>query len=105
MTCRNPEQAEEAQRQGADYVAVGAVFASPTKPSAPVVGLETLRQVRARVSLPICAIGGIGGEKVAQVLRAGADFVAVVSALSQADQPREAAAMLVRASDAVRPQG
>lgn len=104
-TCRNAEQAEEAQRQGADYVGLGAIFPSPTKPSAPVIGLETLKQVRTAVSLPICAIGGIHAENLADVLLAGADFVALISAISEADEPGKAAALLMRLCEALSSQG
>jgi thiamine-phosphate pyrophosphorylase len=99
ITCRNPEQAENAQRLGADYIGVGAIFPSPTKPSAPVIGLETLRQVREKVMIPICAIGGIGIDNITEVFRAGADFVAVVSAISQAEEPTKAAKSLVQLSE------
>ena len=94
-TCRTAEQAAQAQSSGADYVALGAVFPSPTKPEAPVVGLERLREVRAAVSLPICAIGGITVANAAEVFQVGADFVAVISLLAEAEDPVWAAAGLV----------
>jgi len=95
-TCRTPESAEEAQGQGADYVSVGAMFPSLTKPSVPVVGLERLGQIKGRVQVPVCAIGGINAANLREVLRAGADFVAVISALSGAEEPRKTAALLGR---------
>lgn len=95
-TCRNLEQAETVQSRGADYVSLGAIFPSPTKPSSPVVGLETLKEVAKAVSIPVCAIGGIGLENLGEVLSSGADFVAVSAAISKAPDPEKAAASLVK---------
>jgi thiamine-phosphate pyrophosphorylase len=79
-------QAQKAEAEGADYIAVGSIFSSPTKTSANVVGLEHLHQVRKMVSIPIVAIGGINKENVGEVMAAGADSAAVISAaLTQKD--------------------
>lgn len=74
------EQALEADRLGVDYIGVGAIFATPTKQNAKQRGLELLRGVRQRVSMPLVAIGGIDHENAASVFDAGADAVAVVRA-------------------------
>lgn len=84
---RTPEQAREAVSAGADYLGVGAVFPSPTKPHAPVIGLEGFRKVRVQVECPVVAIGGITRDRVAQVRGAGADAVAVVSAVAASQDP------------------
>jgi len=79
-------QAQEAAAKGADYIAVGSIFPSPTKVKATVVGLEHLRQVRKVVSIPIVAIGGINRENIGEIMAAGADSAAVISAvLTQKD--------------------
>jgi len=79
-------QAQEAEAEGADYIAVGSIFSSPTKVNAAVVGLEYLRQVRKAVSIPIVAIGGVNKENIGKVMAAGADSAAVISAvLTQKD--------------------
>lgn len=79
-------RALEAQAGGADYVAFGSFFASPTKPAAVRADLELLRAVRAEVALPIVAIGGITPDNGAAVLDAGADCLAAVSGVfGQAD--------------------
>ena len=79
-------QAQEAEAEGADYIAVGSIFSSPTKINTAVVGLEHLRQVRKTVSTPIVAIGGINKENIGEVIAAGADAAAVISAvLTQKD--------------------
>ncbi len=77
--------AHEAATQGADYVAFGAVFASTIKPDAPVATLALLSQARREMSLPLVAIGGITAENGASVLAAGADALAVISALFGAE--------------------
>ena len=73
--------ARRAQAAGADYVAFGSAYASPTKPQAPRVGLATLRQARAALRLPICAIGGITRANASPLLAAGVDLLAVISDL------------------------
>ena len=89
-------QARRAAEEGADYVSVGSIYPSPTKPQAKVVGLDLLRQTRGELSLPLVAIGGIGPERVAEVLTAGADAVAVVSAVLQAEDVTTAVRELVQ---------
>ena len=75
-------QLEAALATSANYFAVGPIFPTTTKANpAPVVGLELLRQARALTSLPLVAIGGITLENAAEVIAAGADSVAVISAL------------------------
>src|SRR4030042_3023331 len=61
-------QAQKAEAEGADYVAVGSIFPSPTKTSATVVGLEGLRRTRQAISIPVVAIGGFSKEKLGEVL-------------------------------------
>ncbi|MBP8655265.1 MAG: thiamine phosphate synthase [Kiritimatiellae bacterium] len=89
--------AEQAARGGADYIGVSPVFATPTKTdAAPPLGLAGLRAIRAAVQTPLVAIGGIQPDNAAAVLRAGADGLAVVSAILAAENPRQAAADLRR---------
>ena len=89
------EDAVRAQAQGADYVGISPVFPTPTKTDAgPPLGLEGVRRIRAAVSLPLVGIGGIGPGNAAEVIRAGCDGVAVVSAIVSAADPGRAAAEL-----------
>ena len=83
-------EAVNAQNDGADYVAVGSIYESPSKSGTRPAGLETLREVRDRVSLPLVAIGGINEENVSEVMKAGADAVAVISAVLGAPDVGEA---------------
>ena len=85
------DQATAAETEGADYVAVGSMYPTSSKETAKVVGLERLRQIRQAVTLPLVAIGGITKDNVAEVMAAGADSVAVISAILQTESPQDAA--------------
>ncbi len=92
---RTVDQAVAAESEGADYIAVGSMYPTPTKETAQVVGPERLRQIRQAVSLPLVAIGGINKDNAAEVMAAGADSLAVIRAVVQAEAPEEAARQLV----------
>jgi thiamine-phosphate pyrophosphorylase len=79
------EQAVAAEREGADYIGFGPIFSTPTKPDYSPIGLEQIREVHKRVSIPIFCIGGIKSENLAQVIAAGAKRVVIVSGLLQAN--------------------
>ncbi|MDM1757550.1 MULTISPECIES: thiamine phosphate synthase [Acinetobacter] len=79
-SCNNSiELAEQAIADGANYVAFGAIYATETKPEAGNIGLETLKQAKAKFNVPICAIGGLTVENSSEVIDAGADLCAVIS--------------------------
>lgn len=79
------EEAMAAGAQGADYVAFGAIFPTPTKgPGHPVQGLDRLRELAGYLQAPLVAIGGIVRENVGSVMDAGADAVAMITALARA---------------------
>lgn len=76
------EEAMEAEREGADYVALSPTFSTTSKDDAgPGLGLGRLREIRRAVSIPVLAIGGIGRQNVREVIAAGADGIAVISAV------------------------
>lgn len=75
----------KAEQQGADYIAVGTMYASSTKPENSLAGLNFLRTVKRQVSKPVVAIGGINVENATNVIEAGADGIAVISALFASD--------------------
>ena len=87
-------QAVEAQAQGADYIGVGPVFSTPTKPGRPAVGVELLPPVAHNLRIPWFAIGGIDDTNLDSVLNAGATRVAIVRAVCDAPDPRAAAQAL-----------
>jgi thiamine-phosphate pyrophosphorylase len=77
------EQAVAAEQEGANYIGFGPIFSTPTKPDYSPIGLEQIREVHERVSIPIFCIGGIKSENLAQVIAAGAKRVVIVSGLLQ----------------------
>jgi thiamine-phosphate diphosphorylase len=89
LSTRTPDEAGAAQAAGADYIGVGPVFPTDTKPDALApIGLGGLRSVAERVpELTRVAIGGITGSTSTDVLKAGAHYVAVISAVCHADDP------------------
>lgn len=92
LSVESVDQALECRDWGVDYVGASPVFGTPTKTdTAPALGLDGLRALRAVVSCPIVAIGGINMGNIRQVLAAGADSIAVVSAICSASDPYLAA--------------
>lgn len=82
ISTHSVEEAQEAEAAGADYIGFGPVFPTGTKTGIrPVVGLDGIRKVRAAIQVPVLAIGGITLERVPGVMDAGADGVAVISAI------------------------
>ena len=95
ISAESLEDALRAEAEGADYIGISPVFATPTKnDTAPPLGLDGIRRIRAAVQLPLVGIGGIHQENAGAVIRAGADGVAVVSAIVSAACPRSAASAL-----------
>src|SRR2546428_3968405 len=77
-------QARDAQAEGADYIAVGSMFPTRTKPDFQLVGPELIRAIRPETRSPLVGIGGVTRENVAEVIRAGAAGVAAISPVSGA---------------------
>jgi thiamine-phosphate pyrophosphorylase len=90
------EQAQAAQREGADYIGFGPLFTTLTKPDYKPIGLGDIRQLHVDVTLPIFCIGGIKIDNLAQVIAAGARRVAIVSGLLKAPDIAEYACMCKR---------
>jgi thiamine-phosphate diphosphorylase len=87
LSTHSVAQARTAETDGADYVAVGSMFPTATKADFELVGPELLRELRPKIRVPLIGIGGITEENVAEVIRAGADGVAVISAVCGASDP------------------
>lgn len=97
------EEALQAEREGADYVSASPVFTTPTKPDAPPpTGLEGLRAIVEAVNLPVIAIGGINEKNAAEVIEAGAQGIAVISAVISAPDIVAAARHLRETVEAAR---
>lgn len=85
VSARTVEEALAAQRAGADYLGVGAMFSTSTKLDAHVLSFETLRDICAAVNIPVTAIGGINRENIGRLAGSGANGVALVSAIFAAE--------------------
>lgn len=88
------EEARRAEREGADYVAVGSIFPTASKGATRPASPERLREIRLAVGVPVVAIGGINDENIDRVIEAGADAAAVISAVCAAEEVEEAARRL-----------
>ena len=95
ISTHSVEQARTGQAEGADYIAVGSMFPTRSKAEFELVGPDLLRKLRAEIRVPLIGIGGITHDNVGEVIAAGADGVAVISAVCAADDPRAAAARFV----------
>jgi thiamine-phosphate pyrophosphorylase len=93
----NVAEARQAEADGASYVSVGNLFGTTSKADTRPATLDTLREVKTAVSVPVCAIGGISEMNIADVVAAGADVASVISAVVAAEDPRAAAARLAAA--------
>lgn len=95
LSAENLDQLKEASRLPVDYLAISPVFPTPTKTdTGPAWGLNGLKTARQLTTLPLVGIGGINEAKAAAVIKAGADGVAVVSAICSSPDPEEAARRL-----------
>lgn len=84
-------QARAAVNEGADYIAIGPMFATGTKDAGPIAGAELLKQASEEIGVPLVPIGGITAENVDELIDAGAQRVAVCAAVCAAENPRRAA--------------
>ncbi|HET7874648.1 MAG TPA: thiamine phosphate synthase [Methylomirabilota bacterium] len=90
VSTHDPEQARRAAADGADYIAVGSMFPTGTKPGFQLVGPELVTRIRSEIPVPLVGIGGITPDNVDRVMAAGADGVAVISAVCAAPDPAAA---------------
>lgn len=90
------QEALDSESDGADYIAVGAMFTTETKLDTRPAGVETLRQVKGSVGVPVIAIGGINPDNIGQIAEAGADSACVATAVTKADDPEAATRKLDR---------
>ena len=91
ITARTPEQAAEAEKNGADYLGSGAVFGTSTKADAKPMSKETLKKICETVKIPVVAIGGINETNAPELKGIGIAGLAVVSAIYSSDEPEKAA--------------
>jgi thiamine-phosphate pyrophosphorylase len=96
LSTHSLEQALEAERLGADYIGFGPIFHTSTKDAGVPRGAEAVREIKAAVSIPVIAIGGITAGNAAGVFAAGCDGVAVSSGIGSGDVRGNVAALLSR---------
>ncbi len=101
VSVQTAQQARLAEKNGADYLGVGAVFPTDTKADADYVSYDTLREICGAVSIPVTAIGGICEDNINRLLGSGADGVAVVSAIFASDDAENACRRLYKLSKEV----
>ena len=100
ISAESVSDAITAEQEGADYLGISPVFSTPTKTdTAPPLGLQGIHDIRAAVRLPLVGIGGIHEDNVMDIIKAGADGAAVVSAIVSADSPLAAAQLLKQRID------
>jgi thiamine-phosphate pyrophosphorylase len=92
---RTVDEAEKAHKDGADYLGVGAMYATDTKAGAEVVGVGRIKEIKNAVDMPVVAIGGINEGNIGEVMKAGADAAAVISAVMGMADVEAAARRLV----------
>ena len=89
VSAHTVEEAVRAEKDGADYLGVGAVFPTATKKDAESVSYETLKEICETVSIPVVAIGGIGEKNIGKLAGSGIRGIAVVSAIMNAENPEK----------------
>jgi thiamine-phosphate pyrophosphorylase len=103
VSVESPEQARQAVRDGASYVACGPIFPSLVKPECPARGVMALAAIRRVVSVPLCAIGGISAANLGELREVHPELIAVITAINGAPDPAAAARELVAAAKVLWP--
>ncbi len=96
ISCHNLRQALKAQKEGADYIGIGPIYSTATKPEYKAIGLRVLRQLRGKIKIPYFAIGSINESNIKEITAAGARRIAVCRAILKADDPNRAAGQLFK---------
>ena len=98
VSAHNVEEAKKAEAGGADYLGVGAIYETTTKPDATYVPVDELKRICASVKIPVVAIGGIDKNTISKLSGTGVDGVAMVSAIFAADDIEQECKKLLRLS-------
>lgn len=102
VSAATPEEAAKAQADGADYLGVGAVFTTSTKTNTRPVTAETIRGIRAAVTIPFVVIGGVNPQNITQLYGLGIDGAAVISAVISQPDITEAARIMRAAAEKLK---
>ena len=97
VSCHNLKQAKKAQSEGADYIGIGPVFATKTKPDYLPIGLSGINALKGRIKIPYFAIGDIKEDNINSIVRQGAKRVAICRAILEANDYKEAARIIYAA--------
>ena len=95
ISAQTVEQAKKAEKDGADYIGCGAVFPTSTKEDADSVSIEEFKKIKEAVNIPVVAIGGIKIDNVKDLKGTNTDGISVVSAIMDAEEPKEASEKLL----------
>jgi len=96
ISCHNLRQALKAQREGADYIGIGPIYPTATKPEYRPIGLRVLRKLKNKIKIPYFAIGNVNAGNIGEIIAAGARRIAVSQAILKADNPAYAASLLFK---------
>ena len=96
LSCHNLAQASRAQKQGADYIGFGPLYATATKPGYPGIGLKAAAELKAKIKIPYFAIGNINEGNIKEITAAGFKRIAVCRAILNAKDPQQAAKRLYK---------
>ncbi|MFH0918106.1 MAG: thiamine phosphate synthase [Candidatus Omnitrophota bacterium] len=96
LSCHNLAQAFEAQKQGADYIGIGPLYATATKPGYPGIGLKAATELKAKIKIPYFAIGNINEDNIKEIAATGFERIAVCRAILEANDPKQAAKRLYK---------
>ncbi len=96
VSCHSLAQARQAQEAGADYIGIGPVYPTVTKPGCRAIGVSLLRRLKGKINIPCFAIGGIDEGNIGQLIQAGVSRAAVCRSVLEAPDPSKAAAALFR---------
>lgn len=91
ISCHNIKQAKEAQTKGADYIGIGPIFATPTKPEYKAIGLGILEKIKKEIKIPAFAIGGINKSNIKQIIGKGISRAAMVRQICRAQDIKKSA--------------
>jgi thiamine-phosphate pyrophosphorylase len=95
ISCHNLRQALKAQKEGADYIGIGPIYSTLTKPGHKAIGLKVLHQLKDKIKIPYFAIGNICQDNIKKITAAGSRRVAVCRAILDARDPQRAARQLL----------
>lgn len=96
VTCHNLSEALKAQNEGADYIGIGPLYTTITKPGCPGIGLKAAAALKAKIKIPYFAIGNIGEGNLGKITAAGIRRIAVCRSILDAGDPQQAAKRLHR---------